>query len=101
MLRSERSAANDAIIALLLVLKLCWWNTRWWQLTEALESHLCRILSCVVDVLTIVPEASRDVLALNGHRAAPRCSSAFETVSRSLQSVGKYDMPLLSETTCH
>jgi hypothetical protein len=54
----------------------------WGRPVEMLQCHLCGILLGIVDMLSIVPESSRDVLALNGDRAGPRSASAYPIVSQ-------------------
>lgn len=70
------------VLLLMLVLVLLLLNVGWARSrrrrdhTEGLKCLLCGILSSVVDVLAIVPEASWELSALHSHYAAPSCATA-------------------------
>lgn len=73
--------AVEVVILLVLVLRLLldvgWaWSWRGWEHTKGLKCLLCSILSGVVDVLAVVPEASWELGALHSDHAAPSCAAA-------------------------
>lgn len=49
---------------------------RGWKDTQSLKCLLCSILSGVVDVLAVVPEAGWELCALYGNDAAPSSAPA-------------------------
>ena len=74
--QSTRNLAADRIlltvVLTLLLLRRCRQNT------QHLQSFLCSIFLCVVDILAIVPESCGDLYTLDGDEAAPGCASTWE-----------------------
>lgn len=66
------------LVQLRLVLLNVHWTRSWWrgEDTESLERLLCSVLTSVIDVLAIVPEASRELSALYRDHATPSSAAA-------------------------
>jgi len=83
-----------ALPALMLLLLL----GDWWlscrgcmksSVAQSLESNFCSILSCIVDVLPIVPEARWDQTALNLYGAGPGSSTTWMVCMLDQQNTNK------------
>lgn len=79
--------AHPGTVCRAVLLVVVRWTRPWWsrELAENLESPLGSVLFGIVDVLSVVPVAGREILASDVDRAAPRCASACWSVNEGVE----------------